>query len=188
MHVLPGQSDEAEAELRWFWERVAAPFVSVYGADSARTLRRLQPIDFLRFMDELVFIKATIYANTRMSRPRVSDAEFVAQLEANVQFEGAAFGVSSRARADVLARSFNVYYLFLALCKGAQTEQPHRRRRGRVQARSSLLELRNHAAWRGIAPSYDWVIPPPICDEEQFRREVASIERRLTKDKDSPCS
>ena len=35
LHVLPGQGHEAE--LRWFWERVAAPFVSVYRADS-RTL------------------------------------------------------------------------------------------------------------------------------------------------------
>ena len=73
---------------------------------------------------------------------------------------------------DVLARSFNVYRLFLALRLSSligDTEAEYRRRARHVEP--ELLELheqRNRAAWRGIAPSYDWVIPPPICDEEQF--------------------
>ena len=44
-------------------------------------------------------------------------------------------------------------------------------------------EERNREAWRSIVDSDDWVIPPPIEDEEQFRREVSDIERILAKQK-----
>ena len=67
-------------------------------AAPASVYHGVQPIDFLRFMDELVFIEATIDAENeaRLGQHengspadvqayllRVSDAEYAAQLEAN---------------------------------------------------------------------------------------------------------